>query len=160
MVPLFKLLDRMEVRREKSCPMIIPHVANVLVFCRLYSVSLSHTTAVFRSYPQSTYRGRGEIGAEYLPSQLECTLCATTFLVMGERGPEGGRAPPRPPPSPGWADFTIMMECTPEIGHCHSVYSVVLPVISLLLTNTVSRRCELAYSYNWRDPKRRRSWAS
>jgi len=26
-----------------------------------------------------------------------------------------------PPPSPGWADFTIMKECTPESGHCHSV---------------------------------------
>jgi hypothetical protein len=22
------------------------------------------------------------------------------------------------PPSPGWADFTIMIECTPESGHC------------------------------------------
>jgi len=29
-----------------------------------------------------------------------------------------------PPPSPGWADFTIMMECTPESGHCQFVYSV------------------------------------
>jgi hypothetical protein len=26
-----------------------------------------------------------------------------------------------PPPSPGWADFTIMMECTSESGYCHSV---------------------------------------
>jgi hypothetical protein len=25
-----------------------------------------------------------------------------------------------PPTSPGWADFTIMMECMPESGHCHS----------------------------------------
>ncbi len=22
-----------------------------------------------------------------------------------------------PPPSPGWADFTIMMKCTPETGY-------------------------------------------
>ncbi len=29
------------------------------------------------------------------------------------------------PPSLGWADFTILMECTPESGRCHSVYSVV-----------------------------------
>jgi hypothetical protein len=25
------------------------------------------------------------------------------------------------PPLPGWADFTIMMECQPESVHCHSV---------------------------------------
>jgi hypothetical protein len=31
----------------------------------------------------------------------------------------GGRAPPPPPPA--WADFSIMMECTPESGNCHSV---------------------------------------
>ena len=30
-----------------------------------------------------------------------------------------------PPPKPGWADFSIMLECTPESGHCESsVYSV------------------------------------
>ncbi len=26
-----------------------------------------------------------------------------------------------PPLSPASADFSIMMECTPEIGHCHSM---------------------------------------
>jgi hypothetical protein len=25
---------------------------------------------------------------------------------------------------PGWADFTIMMECRQDSDHCHSVYSV------------------------------------
>ncbi len=29
-----------------------------------------------------------------------------------------------PPPSPGWADFSVMMECTPESGNCHSVFCV------------------------------------
>ncbi len=29
-----------------------------------------------------------------------------------------------PLPAPVWADFTLMMKCTPESGHCHSVYSV------------------------------------
>jgi hypothetical protein len=48
----------------------------------------------FGSYPQSTYRGRREIGAVYLPSQLECTLCATTLLVMVNRVKGGGRATP------------------------------------------------------------------
>ncbi len=38
---------------------------------------------------------------------------------------EGGRAPPIP--SPGWADFYIMMESTQESDHFHAlcVYSVV-----------------------------------
>jgi hypothetical protein len=26
-----------------------------------------------------------------------------------------------PPPSPAWANFSIMMQCTPESGRCHSV---------------------------------------
>ncbi len=36
-----------------------------------------------------------------------------------------GRAPPHPQ---AWADFTFMMECTPESGHCHSVHSVVFHI--------------------------------
>jgi hypothetical protein len=31
-----------------------------------------------------------------------------------------------PPPSPGWAKFSIMMECTPESGRCYSVFSVAI----------------------------------
>jgi hypothetical protein len=30
-----------------------------------------------------------------------------------------------PPPSPAWANFTLMTECTPESSRCYSVYSVV-----------------------------------
>jgi hypothetical protein len=33
---------------------------------------------------------------------------------------EDGRTPPTTP-TPGWANFSIMMECTPESGHCPSV---------------------------------------
>jgi hypothetical protein len=33
-----------------------------------------------------------------------------------------------PPPSPGWVNFTLMMECTPESSHCYSVYSVSWPI--------------------------------
>ncbi len=29
-----------------------------------------------------------------------------------------------PPPQETWADFTLMMECTPENGHCHSVFRI------------------------------------
>jgi hypothetical protein len=33
-----------------------------------------------------------------------------------------------PLPSPGWANFSITMECTPESGHCHSVCTLgILP---------------------------------
>ncbi len=63
----------------------------------------------------STYRGIREIGAVYLHSQLE----PTSQLFCHGRYTERGRGP-----SPGWADFTIMMECTPESGHCLSVNPV------------------------------------
>jgi hypothetical protein len=44
---------------------------------------------------------------------------AATLYVMVDKVKGGGRAPP---PSPGWHDFSIMMECTPESGFCHSIY--------------------------------------
>ncbi len=52
-------------------------------------------------------KGRGEKGV-YLTSQLERI---TNLLVVVDRVKgEGGVLPS---PSPGWAEFTIMMECTP-----------------------------------------------
>ncbi len=33
-----------------------------------------------------------------------------------------------PPPSPAQANFTLMMECTPESSRCYSVYSVFSPI--------------------------------
>ncbi len=47
-------------------------------------------------YPQSTYRGRVEIGGVYLPSQLEHTP------VMVDKVKGGGRAPVNPPHSLIW----------------------------------------------------------
>ncbi len=66
--------------------------------------------------PQSTYRGRGEIGGGYLHSQLERThkLCSWWQIEWKGQGLH-------PPPSTGWADFTIMVECTPENGYCNSL---------------------------------------
>ncbi len=29
-----------------------------------------------------------------------------------------------PPPSTGWAEFTVMMEFTPESGHCQSIFTL------------------------------------
>ena len=57
----------------------------------------------------------------YLTSQQERT--STTLLVMLDRMIVGVRSPPT---SPGWTDFTIIIECAPASGHCHSVYSVAL----------------------------------
>ncbi len=39
-----------------------------------------------------------------------------------------------PPPSPAWANFTLMIECTLESSRCYSVYSVVLTVKSTIGT--------------------------
>jgi hypothetical protein len=36
-------------------------------------------------------------------------------------------------PQPGWAGFSIMMECTPESGHCSLVYIISLVYQPLLL---------------------------
>jgi hypothetical protein len=44
-----------------------------------------------------------------------------------------------PPPSPAWANFTLMMECTPESSRCYSVYSVVRPTGFSLPFNTDRR---------------------
>jgi hypothetical protein len=52
---------------------------------------------------------------------ISAVAYTTTLLVMVDRMKGGGRAPP---PSPCWADFTIMMECTTESGHCRSAYSL------------------------------------
>ncbi len=50
----------------------------------------------------------------YVPSEAY----TTPDIVKG-----GRRAlPPPPPPSPGCANFSIMIECTPESGNCHSVF--------------------------------------
>ncbi len=46
------------------------------------------------------------------------TAGTTILLAMVDRVKGKGRAPLTPP---GWADFTITMECTPETSHCHSV---------------------------------------
>ncbi len=50
---------------------------------------------------------------------LSAWTYTTTLLMMVDRVKGGGRVPPTP--SPGWANFSIMMECTPESGLCYSV---------------------------------------
>jgi hypothetical protein len=65
-------------------------------------------------------------------SALSAGADTTTLLMMVDRVKEGGCALVCTPPSPGWAEFTIMMECTPESCHCHSIctFSSVVRFIS------------------------------
>ncbi len=79
-------------------------------------------------------------GGVYLPSQLERTTQLYTLWV--DRVKEIGRAPPT---SPGWANFSIMMECTPENGKCRSACTLWLGPQSTQSCN----RCFLAYIQWW-----------
>jgi hypothetical protein len=58
----------------------------------------------------------GERGNSENVSALSAGAYTATLYVIGLKG--GGLAPP---PSPARADFSIMMECTPEIGNLQSV---------------------------------------
>jgi hypothetical protein len=84
-------------------------------------------------YPQSTYRGRVEIG--------EC-ICPLSWsvhhnLVSNDRYSERGWAYTTTL-SPGWPNYSIMMECTPKNGNFHSVCTLwwsLLPSMLLLMSN-------------------------
>ncbi len=82
----------------------------------------------------STYRGRIEIGGVYLPSQLEHTPQLWTCRA--------------PPASPGWANFSIVMEYTAESGHCYSVLCVICVQNYCVCTECLStlRRKIIVYS--------------
>ncbi len=58
-----------------------------------------------------------------------------------------------PLPSPGWADFSIMIKCTSESGHCHSVYTLWLGTFYSLGVRldwkTAKKRATLIKKYNW-----------
>ncbi len=60
--------------------------------------------------PQSSDRGRVEIEGVYSICPLSWTV-RHNFVRDGERGGGGFFCTPH---SPGWANFSIMMECTPE----------------------------------------------
>ncbi len=71
--------------------------------------------------PQGTYRGRAEIGECIRP--LSWSVHHNFVLVRdGRYSKRGfGRAAR---PSQGWANFSIVIECTPESGHCLSLYNL------------------------------------
>jgi hypothetical protein len=61
-----------------------------------------------------------------------------TLLVSGDgKCNERGWAC-TPPPLPAWANFTLLMECTPESSRCYSVYSVVCSWTKASLDQPVS----------------------
>ncbi len=63
-----------------------------------------------------------ETGLVYVSAHSAGAYTAT-LLVMVNVVKEGGRAPP---PSPASANFTLMIECTPESDCFYSVYSVLM----------------------------------
>jgi hypothetical protein len=77
----------------------------------------------FSIYYHRVHIGVDEIGGGDGVSSLSAGAYTATLYVMVTIKKGGGRAPPH---SPARADFSIMMECTPEFGHCHSVYPVVI----------------------------------
>ncbi len=84
--------------------------------------------------PQSTYRDRVEIGTEYLPSQALSGSAHHNLYVMVDIE-EGGWACTLHPHAV-WANFSIVMECTPECCRCYSVYFVIHRLAQLLSANT------------------------
>jgi hypothetical protein len=55
-------------------------------------------------------------------SALLAGVQTTTLYAILDIVKRGGRGAP---PVQAWADFTLMLECTPVSGHCRTVYSVV-----------------------------------
>jgi hypothetical protein len=55
-------------------------------------------------------------------SALSAGVQTTTLYAILDIGKRGGRGAP---PVQAWGDFTLMLECTPDSGHCRTVYSVV-----------------------------------
>ncbi len=91
------------------------------------SLSYELQESAFASVTTTEYiEGLVEIWGVYLPSQLEHTV-HHNFVGVGRYSESGWACSGAPPPSP-WPNFSIMMECTPKSGHCHSVYSVVSTV--------------------------------
>jgi hypothetical protein len=94
----------------------------------VYSVDylLTHSTLD----PQITYRGRVERGGVYLHS-----------FVRDGRYSERGWGVHSPPPTPGWANFSVILKCMPGSGHCHSACPLWLDPRLLNLKGVYSVHC-------------------
>ncbi len=99
-------------------------IFSLYTVCVLFCVSIQPFNPYHRLYasfyPQSTCRGGVEIEDVSAPSAGEYTLNVIVDIV------KGGGVHPRPRPSPAWGEFFVMMECTPESGHYHSVRTLCL----------------------------------
>ncbi len=89
-------------------------------------------------YMQGLSRNRGSVSALSEAGEYTTTLYVMVDIVKGD-----GRAPP--PPSPVRANFPIMMECTPESGHCHSMYSVYQTLIEGMYDKTHREKQHLLF---------------
>jgi hypothetical protein len=103
-------------RQPKSFRLKILFMAGLSFFWPLQLVSLYATEYIW---------GRDEIQEVYLPSQLErtvhCNSVRDGIIEWMGVGVHSSSTPAR-------ADFSIMMECTPEIGYCHSVCTLCSPL--------------------------------
>jgi hypothetical protein len=82
-----------------------------MLHTQIYLITIALEIGGCKSEAHSTYIGRDETGRVYRPTQLErkLQLCDGNYsekLVVGVH----------PPPSPAWANISIMMECTSESG--------------------------------------------
>jgi hypothetical protein len=136
-------------------------IGNLAYLSRLSSISLQHLplvsiyvyllyndqcVCVSTTGPQSTYRDGVEIRG--CVSAVSAGAYTTTLYVMVIKVKGVGRAPPTLT-SLG-CFFTLMTECTPVSGHCHSVYSVVLSSYHSYMITWMVQRYRLVKNVNYR----------
>ncbi len=72
-----------------------------------------------------SHRGFSRRAKTRIPTHTRRVLLSSrsTVLVVcdGKQSERGWACSDASPPSPARADFSMMMECRPKIGHCHSV---------------------------------------
>ncbi len=73
---------------------------------------------------------------------------------------ERGWAFSEPPPSPAWANFTLMIECKPESSRCNSVYSVVCGQVRVKKGSRVTLQCSAAGNPTPRQAHHRGLWST
>jgi hypothetical protein len=66
------------------------------------------------------FSNRVSVSAHSAGAYTATLLVMVQYSICNEKGVGG-----LPPPTPAWANFTLMMECLPESSRCFSVYSVV-----------------------------------
>jgi hypothetical protein len=122
MKKLLRLLSQLRPRIRPQGLLQLKFKVSTLVLLLADSFHAVHKPQVPPTEEKGVEKNRRSIPA------LLAGAYTTILLVMVVRVKWGWRAPP---PALGWAEFTIMMECRLEGGHCQSVCtlsSVVPPV--------------------------------